>query len=89
MITVQKLNLIGYQSSFLTVDEGLCVEIMHSGPFDDEPATVAVMDKFLEENGYRNDFSGGRLHHEIYRSDARKLAPEKWKTVIRHPICKL
>ena len=59
------------------------------GPFDDEPSTVAIMDKFLEENGYRNDFSAGRLHHEIYMSDARKIAPCNWKTVIRHPICKL
>ena len=62
---------------------------MHHGPFDDEPATVAIMNKFLEDNGYRNDFIDGRLHHEIYMSDARKVAPEKWKTVIRHPICKL
>lgn len=73
---------------YLTVTEGLCVQIMHHGAFDDEPATVAVMDKYLEENGYRNDFSDVRLHHEIYLSDARKVAPEKWKTVIRHPICK-
>ena len=76
------------KAEFLEVDEGLCVQIMHHGPFDDEPATVAIMDKFLEENGYRNDFSHGRLHHEIYMSDARKVAPEKWMTVIRHPICK-
>ena len=75
-------------AEFLTVDEGLCVQIMHHGPFDDEPATVAIMDKFLEDHGYRNDFSHGRLHHEIYMSDARRVAPEKWKTVIRHPICK-
>ncbi len=75
-------------AEFLTIDEGLCVQIMHLGAFDDEPATVAVMDKFLEENGYVNDFSDTRLHHEIYMSDARKTAPEKWKTVIRHPIKK-
>ena len=73
-------------AEFLTVEEGLCVQIMHSGPFDDEPATVAVMDRFLEENGYENDFSDVRLHHEIYHSDARRTPPEKWKTVIRHPI---
>ena len=60
--------------------------VMHLGPFDDEPASVALMDRYLEENGYENDFSAGRLHHEIYLSDARKVAPEKWKTVIRHPI---
>lgn len=73
-------------AEFLTVDEGLCVQIMHIGPFDAEPATVALMDRFLEANGYEDDFSTTRLHHEIYLSDARKVAPENWKTVIRHPI---
>lgn len=73
-------------AQFLTIEEGLCVQIMHIGAFDDEPATVAVMDEFLKENGYENDFSQVRHHHEIYLSDARKVAPEKWKTVIRHPI---
>ena len=73
-------------AEYLTVEEGLCVQIMHTGPFDDEPASVALMDRFLRENGYQNDFSDTRLHHEIYLSDARKVAPEKWKTVIRHPI---
>ena len=53
---------------------------------DDEPATVALMDNFAEENGYANDLSDTRLHHEIYLSDPRKSQPEKWKTVIRHPI---
>ena len=61
---------------------------MHLGSFNDEPATVAIMDAYLETNGYENDFSATRLHHEIYLSDARKVAPEKWKTVIRHPIRK-
>ena len=74
---------------YLTIDEGLCVQIMHSGAFDDEPATVALMDSYLAENGYVNDFSETRLHHEIYLSDARKVASEKWKTVIRHPIRKV
>lgn len=74
---------------YLTIDEGLCVQIMHSGAFDDEPATVALMDSYLAENGYVNDFSETRLHHEIYLSDARKVAPEKWKTVLRHPIRKV
>lgn len=73
---------------FLTVDEGLCVQIMHSGSFDDEPATVARMDEYIAQNGYANDLNAHRLHHEIYLSDARKVAPEKWKTVIRHPIKK-
>lgn len=72
----------------MTIEEGLCVQIMHKGPFDEEPATVAVMDAYLEELGYANDFSDTRLHHEIYLSDVRKVAPEKWKTVIRHPIKK-
>ena len=75
-------------AEFLTIDEGECVQIMHMGAFDDEPATVAIMDAYLEANGYENDFSANRLHHEIYLSDARKVAPEKWKTVIRHPIKK-
>ena len=73
-------------AEFLTVEEGLCVQILHLGPFDDEPATVALMDRFLAETGYENDLSDTRLHHEIYLSDARKVPPEKWKTVIRHPI---
>lgn len=75
-------------AEFLTIDEGECVQIMHIGPYDDEPATVAVMDQYLAANGYENDFSLTRMHHEIYLSDARKIAPEKWKTVIRHPVKK-
>ena len=73
-------------AEFLTVDEGLCVQIMHLGPFDEEPATVAFMNEYFDENGYANDITKTRLHHEIYLSDARKVAPEKWRTVIRHPI---
>ena len=75
-------------AEFLTLDEGLCVQILHLGPFDDEPATVALMDAYLAENGYETDFGESRLHHEIYLSDARKVPPEQWKTVIRHPIKK-
>ncbi len=75
-------------AEFLTIDEGLCVQIMHLGPYDDEPASVAKMDAYLEANGYENEFSDLRLHHEIYLSDPRKAAKEKWKTVIRHPIKK-
>ncbi len=77
------------EAEFLTIDEGLCVQIMHHGSFDDEPATVAFMDAYLQENGYVNDINDKRLHHEIYMSDARKVPPEKWKTVIRHPIKKV
>lgn len=76
-------------AEFLTIDEGLCVQIMHMGPYDDEPATVAQMDAYLKQNGYENDFSGKRLHHEIYLSDPRKAAPEKCRTIIRHPIKKV
>ena len=71
---------------FMTIDEGLCVQMMHLGSYDDEPASVAKMDAFLSENGLVNDFSSERLHHEIYLSDARRVAPEKRKTVIRHPV---
>ena len=71
---------------FLTYDEGLCVQCMHIGSYDDEPATVDAMHRFMEEQGYVLDITGKRLHHEIYLSDARKVAPEKLKTVIRHPI---
>ena len=77
------------KTEFLTIDEGLCVQIMHIGPYDNELESVALMDKFLAENGYENDMTDSRLHHEIYLSDARKVAPENWKTVIRHPIKKL
>lgn len=84
----KKKKLDCSSAEFLTVDEGLCVQIMHIGAFDDEPKTVAVMDKFLEDNGYENDMNDKRFHHEIYMSDARKVAPEKWKTIIRHPIRK-
>ena len=85
----KKKKLDCSSAKFLTVEEGLCVQIMHTGPFDDEPATVALMDEYIKENGYVNDISDKRLHHEIYMSDARKVAPEKWKTVIRHPIRKV
>lgn len=75
-------------AQFLTIEEGLCVQIMHIGSYDDEPDTITLMDKFIKENGYINDFSNTRMHHEIYLSDARRVAPEKLKTVIRHPIRK-
>lgn len=98
---IQKKKLDCSKAEFLTINEGECVQIMHLGAFDDEIATVELMNKFIAENGYENDFSdtnlidktGGvlknRLHHEIYLSDARKIAQEKWKTVIRHPVKKI
>ena len=82
----EKKKLDCSSAEFLTVDEGLCVHIMHIGAFDDEPQTVTLMDEYIAQNGYENDITESRLHHEIYLSDARKVAPEKWKTVIRHPI---
>lgn len=84
----RKKKLDCFLAEFLTIEEGLCVQIMHIGPFDHEPSTVALMDQYIAENGYANDMNENRLHHEIYLSDARKAAPEKWKTIIRHPIRK-
>ena len=75
-------------AEFLTVEEGLCVQMMHIGPCDDEPASVVLMETLLEEQGDVTDFESGRLHHGIYLSDARRTAPEKLKTVIRHPVRK-
>ncbi len=85
----KKKKLDCSSAEFITLNEGFCIQIMHTGTFDNEPETVAIMDRFLEENGYVNDFSKSRRHHEIYLSDARKVDPEKWKTVIRHPIRKV
>jgi len=73
---------------FLTLEEGLTVQCMHIGSYDDEPATVELMHAYIEREGYVPDFSDTRLHHEIYLSDPRRVAPEKRKTVIRHPIRK-
>ena len=73
----------------LAIDEGLCVQIMHHGTYDDEPATVKLMDDYIARQGYQNDFREDRLHHEIYLSDPRKTAKEKTKTIIRHPIRKI
>ena len=73
---------------FFTYEEGLCVQCMHIGSYDDEPATVEAMHQFAADKGYVPDITKKRLHHEIYLSDARKVAPEKLKTVIRHPISK-
>lgn len=71
---------------FLTYEEGLCVQCMHIGAYDDEPGTIEGMHHFMEEQGYALDITDQRYHHEIYLSDARRVAPERLKTVIRHPI---
>lgn len=73
---------------FLTYDEGLCVQCMHIGPYDDEPATIEAMDTFAREQGFVPDMDGSRRHHEIYLSDVRKCKLENLKTVIRHPVKK-
>ena len=71
---------------YLSVEEGLCVQCLHVGSYDDEPVTVQLMHEFASQEGYELDITDQRLHHEIYLSDARKVAPEKLRTVIRHPI---
>lgn len=70
------------------ITEGLCVQVMHIGSYDGEPATIVTMDRFAEEQGYLLDINETRRHHEIYLNDPRKVAPEKLKTIIRHPIRK-
>lgn len=82
----KKLDLS--KAEFFTYDEGLCVQCLHKGPFDDEPATVQMMDAYARDEGYHLDFSDTRFHHEIYLSDPRKSAPANLKTVIRHPLKK-
>lgn len=85
----KKKKLDCSKAEFMTIDEGLCVQIMHIGAFDDEPQTISLMDSFLKQNEYENDFSSTRIHHEIYLSDTRKVEKSRWKTVIRHPVKKL
>ncbi len=82
----RKKNLDFSKVEYLHYEEGLCVQCMHLGPYDQEPATIAAMDAYARERGYETDFSQGRYHHEIYLSDARRCKPENLKTVIRHPI---
>ncbi len=85
----RKKRLDCSKAQFLTIEEGLCVQCMHLGPYDEEPATIERMNAFLRDQGYAPDLSSARLHHEIYLSDPRKTAPQKQKTVIRHPVRKL
>ena len=75
-----------FQGGILLLEEGLCVQCMHIGPYDDEPTTVAAMDEYARFQGCELDFSQGRFHHETYLSDIRRTKPEKLKTVIRQPI---
>lgn len=74
---------------FLTIDEGMCVQCMHIGSYDNEPKTVELMHQYMQENSYELDITNNRLHHEIYLSDPRRCDQTKLKTVIRHPIKKV
>lgn len=74
------------KAEFLSIEEGLCVQIMHIGSYDTEPISVGMMDEYIKERGYENDINNNRLHHEIYLSDPRKTDISKLRTVIRHPI---
>lgn len=82
----KKKKLDCSMAKLLTIEEGLCVQALHIGSYDDEPATVARMDAYLQQQGYEPDFKEDRLHHEIYLSDPRRVSPERRKTIIRHPI---
>lgn len=84
----RKKKLDFSKAEYLVYDEGLCVQCMHIGSYDDEPATLALMEAYMQERGYETDITPSRFHHEIYLSDARKVPPEKRKTVLRHPIKK-
>jgi hypothetical protein len=85
-LTKKKPTLDTSKAQLIKLTEGLCVQVMHIGSYDDEPATIAAMDKYAVDNGYALDINYTRRHHEIYLNDPRKTAPEKLKTVIRHPI---
>lgn len=74
---------------FFTYDEGMCVQCMHIGPYDLEPATIDAMHEYIAREGYTLDITDKRLHHEIYLSDPRRCKPEKLKTVLRHPVKKI
>lgn len=84
----RKKGLDCSSAELMELEEGLCVQIMHVGSFDSEEESIRIMDAYAAEAGYELDFSDQRHHHEIYHSDARRVAPEKWKTVVRHPIRK-
>lgn len=88
-ITTAKKKIDVTNVEFFCYHEGPCVQCMHIGPYDDEPATVAAMEEYVKSQGYEVDITDTRYHHEIYLSDPRKSNPEKMKTVIRHPIKKV
>lgn len=85
----QKKKMNFSKVEFFSYDEGLCVQCMHIGPYDDEPKTVSLMHQYLQEQGYQLDINDKRMHHEIYIGDPRRSDVSKLKTVIRHPIKKM
>jgi hypothetical protein len=85
-LSKKKPNLDISKARLEAINEGLCVQVMHIGSYDDEPATVAMLNGFATRNGCTIDINDARRHHEIYLSDPRKVAPEKLKTVLRHPM---
>jgi hypothetical protein len=85
---LNKKNIETKNAKYLKTKEGLCVQCMHIGSYDDEPKTINMMEAFIEENNLKNDFTDKRRHHEIYLSDPRKTAIEKLRTVIRIPVRK-
>lgn len=87
-LAVKKPQLDLNKARFMYITEGLCVQMMHKGSYDDEPETIAKMKQFVADHGYEEDFTDHRFHHEIYLSDPRKCAPERLRTVIRHPVKK-
>lgn len=86
LLKVKKPQLDVSKAKYMQMTEGLCVQMMHKGPYDSEPAAIEKIKQFVTENGYEEDFTDKRLHHEIYLSDPRKCAPERLRTVIRHPV---
>jgi len=85
----KKPNLDVGKARLIKITEGLCVQVMHIGSYDDEPATIVMMEQYAKENGYVIDIGEDRRHHEVYLSDPRKVAKEKLKTIIRHPVLHL
>ena len=88
IVNKKKPGLDVLLARLVSFSEGLCAQIMHLGSYDDEPATIKVLEKYIVDLGHSNDISANRKHHEIYLSDPRKTALDKLKTVIRHPITK-